>query len=345
MVSRTAKRDQPPNADVNQSCNEATRDWEDMTEAELVEAIRRKRPTEAQHAARIRALGPEKAFEISQELYNKAVEHNDDLTEDETDPLHAQRALLMSRGDVAGKALAHPETLTQAERYDLMWWPEPSKLHAAIREISGLNTPVELLAKGRASRESLSLEELDLIAQQFQVDQWRSASSRIYWVQVPGNAQASVLAAIQEGVDDAVYFELQRYAWQDEEVKAKRAAKQLQSLQSRPLQRPPPKDWNQWLTGRSRDTLAHGYIRCWPPLDRNAPGPHRPPTPAHLLSMDIQQRECLEYAPIGGDLFSQWDELAPEQKAHYETRSEALRQAAWDKWDEKQRNDAQTEYQ
>lgn len=247
----------------------------------------------------------------------------------------------MSRGDVAGKALAHPETLTQAERYRLMWWPEPSKLHAAIREISGVNTPVELLAKGRAARDSLSLPELDLISQHFQVDQNGPASTCMYWeAHLPGNAQASVLAAAQEGFDNALYYELQAYAWTDEDVMARRAAKRLQTLQSQRLPRLPPTDWNQWHTGHSRDTLIHGYIRCWPPLDRTGLGPHRPPTPAHLLGMDVQQRESLEYAPIGGDLFSCWEELAPEQRAHYETRSEALRQAAWDEWEVKQRNES-----
>ncbi|KAF7534609.1 hypothetical protein G7054_g6080 [Neopestalotiopsis clavispora] len=332
MDPTTVRRDQPSDADAVPSRNEATRDWEDMTEAEFVEAVRRKRPTEAQFAAKVRALGPEKAFEISQALYNKAVERNDDLTDDE-------RALLMSRGDVAGKALAHPKTLTQTERYHLMWWPEPSKLHAAIRETSGLNTPVELLAKGRAARDSLSLSELDLISQHFQVDQNGPASTRMYWeAHLPGNAQASVLAAAQEGFDNVLYYELQAYAWTDEHVMARRVAKQLQTLQSRPLPRLPPTDWNQWHTGHSRDTLIQGYNRCWPPLDRTGPGPHRPPTPAHLLGMDVQQRESLEYAPIGGELFSRWEELAPEQQAHYERRSEGLRQAAWDEWEVKQRN-------
>lgn len=83
MNPTTARRDQPSDAEAVPSHDEGPRNWEDMAEAEFVEAVRRKRPTEAQFAAQVRALGPEKAFEISQELYNKAVEHNDDLTEDE----------------------------------------------------------------------------------------------------------------------------------------------------------------------------------------------------------------------------------------------------------------------
>ncbi|KAF6810350.1 glucan -beta-glucosidase [Colletotrichum plurivorum] len=52
---------------------------------------------------------PEIAHQIPQELYEKAMKENDQLTDDE-------RRILLSRGDVTGKALAHPASLTPEER-------------------------------------------------------------------------------------------------------------------------------------------------------------------------------------------------------------------------------------
>ena len=53
--------------------------------------------------------GPDKAYEIPAALYEKAEKHNDRLTDDE-------RALLLGRGDVVGKALARPDELSLSER-------------------------------------------------------------------------------------------------------------------------------------------------------------------------------------------------------------------------------------
>ena len=48
---------------------------------------------------------PEVAYQIPQALYEKAAKANDQLTKEE-------RTMLLDRGDVVGKALAHPEELT-----------------------------------------------------------------------------------------------------------------------------------------------------------------------------------------------------------------------------------------
>lgn len=82
-------------------------------EAKMLEA------TKDERRARVDAMlkkleeekrGPAIAREIDQALYTKAETHNADLSNEE-------RALLLSRGDTMGKALAHPESLTAEEIY------------------------------------------------------------------------------------------------------------------------------------------------------------------------------------------------------------------------------------
>ena len=57
--------------------------------------------------------GPAVAYDIPASLYKKAQTQKDQLTDDE-------RALLLSRGDVVGRALAQPASLTPAERYEVL---------------------------------------------------------------------------------------------------------------------------------------------------------------------------------------------------------------------------------
>lgn len=54
--------------------------------------------------------GPAIAHEIDEALYAKAETRNTELSDEE-------RALLLRRGDVMGKALAHLESLTTEETY------------------------------------------------------------------------------------------------------------------------------------------------------------------------------------------------------------------------------------
>src|SRR5262245_45933711 len=52
--------------------------------------------------------GPLVAYQIPQDLYEKAWKHQDQLTEEE-------RHLFLSRGDLVGRALAQPSSLTPEE--------------------------------------------------------------------------------------------------------------------------------------------------------------------------------------------------------------------------------------
>ncbi|KAK8102161.1 hypothetical protein PG984_015307 [Apiospora sp. TS-2023a] len=121
---------------------------------------------------------------------------------------------LLSRGDLPGKALAHPQTLTVAETYKILGWRPPEELYAAIRHASGGSSsrPLELIAKARASvpsYEALSMDELELLILGFRPfkperreeegPSMRQAESA--WLRFPGNQEARNLVETREGVD------------------------------------------------------------------------------------------------------------------------------------------------
>ncbi|KAJ4422761.1 hypothetical protein N0V82_002540 [Gnomoniopsis sp. IMI 355080] len=83
---------------------------------------------------------------ISKTLYHKAYASNDQLTK-------LERLLLLSRCDVPGKALAQPDTLTEAERNQVLWRPPPAQLATNIRAMTNnaMSTIPELVAdQGRS---------------------------------------------------------------------------------------------------------------------------------------------------------------------------------------------------
>ncbi|OIW30113.1 hypothetical protein CONLIGDRAFT_632212 [Coniochaeta ligniaria NRRL 30616] len=146
--------------------------------------------------------GPETAYQIEvARLYAKAAKQNPDLTDDE-------RVLLLSRGDVFGKALAHPDSLTIQEMYQVMYWPPPDEMRALIQRATGgaLSTPGELIAKAREAiergrlQEDLNDEEVRLITQRFwdQPPRWF-----LNWGNdgCPGNEEATSLVCSRLGVD------------------------------------------------------------------------------------------------------------------------------------------------
>jgi hypothetical protein len=203
--------------------------------------------------------------------------------------------------------------------------------------VSGLETPAELLAKARASRESLSIEEIDLIVDRFNLDGFTPGTSRDpKWLQVPGNSQAQALVADQEGIDRDFINRLIEYSMRDERVRAKRIARSLQRTPS--MTQPPPMPSVPYATALSfsRDAVGADGKPSWPPLFRNFPSLY-PETPPDVFALDVKEKESLDFAPIGADLYRLWDKLSQEEKASYEARSEVLRQAAWDEWDERQK--------
>ena len=166
--------------------------------------------------------GPAIAYEIPQALYDKAQKQQDQLTNDE-------RVLLLSRGDVFGKALAHPESLTLAERYKVLLWPSPNEVHARIRRVTdgAMNLPSELYAKARDSKKrgqfgDWSDEELRLITGQFR--EGTPSDMSMWHGQTPGDGQATNLIAAREGIDTDTFGAV----WQAERARKQAAEKQTQ---------------------------------------------------------------------------------------------------------------------
>ncbi|KAM0332421.1 hypothetical protein ACHAQA_002701 [Verticillium albo-atrum] len=81
-------------------------------------------------------------------LYDKARDHQDQLTQEE-------RSVLLSRNDLIGQALARPDSLTTEEVHEVLCWPLPDVVRDNLqRATSGaISTPAELYAKCRDALE------------------------------------------------------------------------------------------------------------------------------------------------------------------------------------------------
>ena len=105
---------------------------------------------------------PEIAYTLPQELYLKAQNQQNQLTD-------AERQLLLSRGDLIGKALAQPSSLTEVERYWVLDRPPPDVVRARIELASNgeLSTVAELVVKATPDASGLNNTELYLMANNF----------------------------------------------------------------------------------------------------------------------------------------------------------------------------------
>ena len=168
--------------------------------------------------------GPTVAYDIPASLYKKAQTQQDQLTDDE-------RALLLSRGDVVGRALAQPASLTPAERYEVLRWPPPDVVHASVRRVTcgALNEPADLFAKvreanARGQLRSLSDEEVGLVARNFREKDDSTSFSYEFmaWGEIPGNSEATNLLAAKEGIDMDTFAAAGRYLLTDPDVVARK---------------------------------------------------------------------------------------------------------------------------
>ncbi len=98
---------------------------------------------------------PHTASEISGELYVKAEKQQGELT-------HEERQILLSRGDVVGKALAHPESLTPEGFNTVLCRPPPDVVCTTIERVTDgdLHTRRELMAKMEDLRKQGRLDEV-----------------------------------------------------------------------------------------------------------------------------------------------------------------------------------------
>lgn len=218
-------------------------------------------------------------------LYIKARDHQAQLTLKE-------RHLLLSRGDIVGKALAYPYFLTAYEMHQVALIPPPNVVRANIQRATGgkLSTPRELYAKARDAMDrgeiktTLSHDEILLITRSFyDTDEMAFGGARFEALSAavsgdaPGTGPALHLIWLRLGLDTAVL-----------------EAASLHHYQSPSL--PPP------------------VSLPWPPMvmERH---------PIHLFQWDTQSsfRES----------HSRWPALPEDQKEAYRARSETLRQEAW----------------
>ena len=156
------------------------------------------------------------AYSIPQEVYTAAAEDPQSLSD-------ADRALILSRGDVPVRALIDPCGLTRAERYNVLGWPPPDVVERRIRAArkptgTELSTPAELFAKaGRGGMSSLTPVELQLLAHEFSLDgsgfekdedsdeeedkDTDQGLSMFDTFALPGNREAYTAAMKEEGVN------------------------------------------------------------------------------------------------------------------------------------------------
>ncbi|KAK3311649.1 uncharacterized protein B0T15DRAFT_389398 [Chaetomium strumarium] len=139
-------------------------------------------------------------------LYDKTRDHQDQLTE-------AERQLLLSRGDVLGKALAYPDSLTTEEIHEARGWPPPDIVRANIQRATGgrLSTPAELHAKAKNAFDRgqfdavISDDEAFLIAHNFydrdEYDPCRAMAAHA----IPGFGHVLTLLSRRLGLDLAVW--------------------------------------------------------------------------------------------------------------------------------------------
>ncbi|CAK7221301.1 hypothetical protein SBRCBS47491_004481 [Sporothrix bragantina] len=167
----------------------------EMLEEEEMLSQAARAPIEARKAM-LRATNPV-AFSIPEEVYKAAAEDPGSLSAED-------RALILSRGDLAGRALVDPQSLTRAERYEILGWPAPEVIEPRLRAASRrsgfvVSTPAELYAKAEANgTATLMPEELQLAAWRFHD---HDPGLPPFTSEVPGNGEAYNAVFKAEGLN------------------------------------------------------------------------------------------------------------------------------------------------
>lgn len=153
---------------------------------------------------------------IPPSLYLKAKENQDQLTMEE-------RSLLVSRGDLIGKALGDLASITDEEMHKLFSWPPPDVVRANIQRVTGgsFTTPTELYAKMKEAIDhgelvnTFSDETIRLVARRFHAldDATFNIADGMQFAHVQGWGEAmSVLRSRQEGLDMSVFMACSIYS-------------------------------------------------------------------------------------------------------------------------------------
>ncbi|KAL2170373.1 hypothetical protein VTG60DRAFT_4959 [Thermothelomyces hinnuleus] len=272
--------------------------------------------------------------DIPQSLYDEARDYQDQLTEEE-------RQLLLSRGDVLGKALAYPDSLTTEEIHKALRWPPPDVVRANIQRATGgtLSTPTELYAKAKDALDRgqfdtiISDDEASLIANSCYDDHTYCPSRAMVAHGIPGFGPVLTLLSDRLGLDvtvfKAAWLRRLEVAWRrmrlgnlPEEDFLARINSYNASLQAvSPIPRipfiPPPVPSSSQVTPFTMVAmpapLANRPLRLWP----LAPSFILPEGAVRILQEDT--------GSCGYDLCPGWAALPGDQKEAYRARSEARR--------------------
>jgi hypothetical protein len=277
---------------------------------------------------------------IPEGLYDKAYDDPDQLSQEE-------RQILLSRGDVVGKALASPHALTTAEMHEVLLWPPPDVTRANIQRATGgtLSSPVELFAKAKDAIDRgqfdtlVSDEETALLARFFSGPDdegfYLAAKERRINALAPGRAYSLVFELL--GLHHAVTSVAKGSMW-DRQPKVpwrfarpprdpadrlpdhlERFREQLEAAEDAFRAAWPPRPDPSWK----------GVARPVPDADRNAPGPWPPGGVERTGAFRLFEQDA-EPGCCGFTIDSpEWHCLPEDQKAAYRARAEARRREAW----------------
>lgn len=135
----------------------------------------------------VQHFGPLPRF-ASRRLCQKASEQNEELTK-------AERLLLLSQLNLAGKTLAYPKSLDDAQVNEVLGYPPPDVLASNVKAVTGLNSIDEVLRDYWAPdrTKQLSHEALNCIFEEW----WTSHTSDIYAQDssLPGDTEVEHAAA------------------------------------------------------------------------------------------------------------------------------------------------------
>lgn len=252
-----------------------------------------------------------------------------------------------------------------------MGWMSLEDLHATIRQASGgtITQASELMAKAKTSLQSLNFDEIMLLVEQFRVagkEHWR-------WQSFPGNTEAQGLITAQEGIDEDIFHHVQDYLMNDPEMRKAAYERYLTAEENgetglyvqmyephgfrkipehvlNPIRCPsPPPRREMTPEPPTRDHDSSGYSapthhdgvhpvigqRHWPGWHRYDGGAYPLSSKKLFLRDQIRKKLSAKRRPLYDiELSDQYRALTAEERAEYEARTEAVRLAAWDQWEQ-----------
>ncbi len=292
---------------------------------------------------------PAVAFEIPEALYVKAETQNNQLTD-------AERALLRSRGDLVGRALADPDTLTIEEAYRVMLWPAPEIVRANVQRVTGgrVNDAAELFAEAKAGR-IWTVAECGLVMGKFMAGEppeWRRglvpdtamrhAAFLVFARRFSPEGEHALLAPSLVGKDMLAVMKAGTTPLGPEIPPTRESF--LAKLPQEPEPAPEPDAPSDFMP--IWYPRPHFFDRRGNPAlyseDKIMPNLAQPIPPLGLFRDEYRAAHGAE-TPFE-DIANRWNELSEEQQAEYAHHARAINQAAQDEFRKKLSEGWRTRY-